>query len=437
MSRFFNFLLLVFSCFSMYAQSSWVFLKNKEKVSIPFDLINNMVIVHPEVNGTKLNLVLDTGSNSNLIFGFQEQDSIAFSYITKIKITGPGVAEPLDAYVSKNNEIKFKNLYFKEATIVLLLHDSYELTSNINIPIHGILGTDFFKNNIVEINYVTKRVIMYQSEPRKLNKTDFKQIDFRLKDGKLYLPIQLNIENKFQQQLELLLDTGLSDGLWLLNKPIELEQITTIYDFLGVGLGGEIFGKRARYSTIKINDFLIDKPIVSFPDSLAFSFKNFFADRDGSIGGELLKRFTLLFDYPHEKIYLKPNRNFYEPFLYNMAGIKIQHGGLDVIEEKIRIDKPSNAINVNEIIFEDSKFRFNYVFKPGFEVAFVRINSPAYRAGIVKGDKIISVNKRKAINYTLDQLMSIFETNDGQMIELKVEREGQLLTYFLYLETEI
>ena len=318
-----------------------------------------------------------------------------------------------------------------------MLHDNYELTSNVNIPVHGILGTDFFKNNIVEINYVTKKVTMYQNEPRKLNKTDFKQIDFRLKDGKPYVPIQLKIENKFQQQLELLLDTGLSDGLWLLNKPIELEQITTIYDFLGVGLGGDIFGKRARYSTIKINEFLIDKPIVSFPDSLAFSFKNLFADRDGSIGGELLKRFTLLFNYKYEKIYLKPNRNFYEPFLYNMAGIKIQHGGLDVIEEKIRIDTPSNAINVNEFIFEDSKFRFNYIFKPGFEVAFVRINSPAYKAGIVKGDKIISVNKRKAINYTLDQLMSIFETNDGQMIELEVEREGQLLTYFLYLETEI
>ena len=65
--------------------------------------------------------------------------------------------EPFDAYVSKNNEIKFKNLYFKEANIVLLLHDNYELTSNVNIPVHGILGTDFFKNNIVEINYVTKK----------------------------------------------------------------------------------------------------------------------------------------------------------------------------------------------------------------------------------------------------------------------------------------
>lgn len=437
MSRTFNLFFLLLSITSSIAQSSWVFLKNKEKVSIPFDLINNMVIVHPEVNGTKLNLVLDTGSNSNVIFGFQVQDSIAFTNISKIKITGPGVLEPFDAYVSKNNEIKFKNLYFAEANIVLLLHDNYELTSNVNIPIHGILGTDFFKNNTVEINYVTKKVTMYQNEPRKLNKKNFKQIDFRLKEGKPYVPIQLKIENKFKQQLEMLLDTGLSDGLWLLNKPTELEQITTIYDFLGVGLGGDIFGKRARYSTIKINEFLIDKPIVSFPDSLAFSFKNLFADRDGSIGGELLKRFTLLFDYKHEKIYLKPNRNFYEPFLYNMAGIKIQHGGLDVIEEKIRIDTPSNAINVNEFIFEDSKFRFNYILKPGFEVAFVRINSPAYKAGIVKGDKIISVNKRKAINYTLDQLMSIFETNDGQMIELEVEREGQLFTYFLYLETEI
>ena len=55
--------------------------------------------------------------------------------------------------------------------------------------------------------------------------------------------------------MELLIDTGLSDGLWLLNKPAKVEEMNTVYDFLGVGLGGEIFGKRARYSNIKINDF--------------------------------------------------------------------------------------------------------------------------------------------------------------------------------------
>ena len=33
---------------------------------------------------------------------------------------------------------------FKNANIVLLLHDHYELTSNSDVPIHGILGVDFF-----------------------------------------------------------------------------------------------------------------------------------------------------------------------------------------------------------------------------------------------------------------------------------------------------
>lgn len=437
MSHTFNLFFLLLSITSSIAQSSWVFSKNKEKVTISFDLIDNMIVVHPEINGTKLNLILDTGSNSNVIFGFQEQDSIAFTNITKIKITGPGVREPFDAYVSKKNEIKFKNLVFKNANIVLLLHDHYELTSNSDVPIHGILGVDFFNSNFVEINYVSKKITMYRNEAKKLNKAAFKAINFKLKDGKPYISTQLSVDNKLEQKLELLIDTGLSDGLWLLNKPAKVEEMNTVYDFLGVGLGGEIFGKRARYSNIKINDFLIDRPIVSFPDTIAFSIKNIFAERDGSIGGELLKRFTLLFDYVHEKVYLKPNRNFYEPFLYNLSGIRIQYGGLDVEEEKIRIDTPLNAVNVNEIIFEDSKFRFNYFFKPGFEVAFVRLNSPAYKAGIQKGDKIISVNKHKTIYYTLEQLMSVFETNDNQFIEIEVEREGELFKYKLYLEPEI
>lgn len=437
MIHFFKILLCLLSCMVAHTQTNWEFKKNQKKVSLPFDLVNNMIIVHPELNGTRVNLLLDSGSNTNVLFGFQENDSIAFANISQIKITGPGVLEPFDAYVSKKNEIKFKNLHLKEATFVLLLQDNLALTSTFAFPIHGILGADFFKNNTVEINYAKKRVIIYFSGISKKINTAFHQIPLCLKEGKPYIPIQLNINDKIYQEVELLVDTGLSDGLWLLHEPKELLEMKSIHDFLGVGLGGDIFGKRSRYSTIKINDFLLDKPIVSFPDSIAFSIKNLLSARDGSIGGEILKRFTLIFDYVHEKFYLKPNRNYFEPFLYNMSGIKIQHGGVEVVEEKIRTDKALTTYNVNEFIFEDFKYRYNYKIKRGFEVAYVRTNSAADKVGILKGDKIVSINKRKVIHFNLDQLIVFFETLEDEKLELEIERDGKLLKYIMYLAPEI
>ena len=45
-------------------------------------------------------------------------------------------------------------------------------------------------------------------------------------------------------------------------------------------------------------------------------------DRNGSVGGEVLKRFNMVFDYPNNKLHLK-NANFKNPFQYNLAGIEL------------------------------------------------------------------------------------------------------------------
>ena len=33
-----------------------------------------------------------------------------------------------------------------------------------------------------------------------------------------------------------------------------------------------------------------------------------------AIGGQILHRFTVTFDYPHKKLWLQPNRSFHDPF---------------------------------------------------------------------------------------------------------------------------
>ena len=97
---------------------------------------------------------------------------------------------------------------------------------------------------------------------------NYKKIFFNIKDKKPYIPVSISIEEKTQQNLELLVDTGLSDGLWIFEKELNIENKKYIEDFLGAGIGGSIFGKRVRFNTINFSDFEFRETIISLPDTI-------------------------------------------------------------------------------------------------------------------------------------------------------------------------
>ena len=99
--------------------------------------------------------------------------------------------------------------------------------------------------------------------------------------------------------VKLLIDIGNSDALWLfqdINKEIQVPQ-NNFDDYLGKGFSGDIFGKRTRISKFSIDKFEFDNPIIVMPEANSFKSVNMVTNRVGSIGGEILKRFTVLFDY--------------------------------------------------------------------------------------------------------------------------------------------
>ncbi len=439
MNLFFKYFLLLFLSTNVFSQNIWDFSQNKNKIIIPFQLINNTIIVQPKVNNIQLNLILDTGSGYNILFAFPEKDSIAFYNTSKIKITGPGMDEPIDAYMSKNNNIEFKSLSSNKLDVILMIEEKYSFTTTIGIPIHGILGADFFTDNIVEIQYDAKKIIVYKKETKHyLNKIlNYKQLPFILKEKKPYVPVIINIDDKKLQNLELLVDTGLSDGLWIFEKELDINNKKYIDDYLGAGIGGDVFGKRVRFEHINFSVYEFQNPIISLPDTLSFLKKNILNNRDGSVGGEILKRFNVVFNYSKQILYLDKNNNFNDKFYYNMAGFNIHHNGVDVIEEKIQDDLPSGAKNVTELIYDNPKVNFRYVLKPGIEIYYVRKNSVADKAGLKVADKIISINKKRAANYKLTDIIELLQKSADETITIEVERKGKIITVELLLKEEI
>lgn len=439
MNLFLRYFLLLFLSTNLFSQNIWEFSQNKNKIVIPFQLLNNSIIIQPKVNGIPLNLILDTGSGYNILFAFPEKDSIAFNNTSRIKITGPGMNDPIDAYMSKNNRIEFKSLSSKKIDVILMLDDQFSFTTSMGITIHGILGADFFLNNVVEIQYESKRILVYRKETKQiLNKlSSYKSLPFILKDKKPYIPVSINIEDKELQGLELLIDTGLSDGLWIFEKELDIKNKKYINDFLGAGIGGNVYGKRVRFKSIRFSDYEFKEPIISMPDTISFLKKNILNLRDGSVGGEILKRFNVIFNYSKRTMYLNKNSNYNDQFYYNMAGFDIHHNGVEVVEQKIQSDLPIGAKNITDLIYDSSKVNFQYILKPGIEISYVRKNSIADKAGLKINDKLLSINGKKAINFKLYEILEILQKSVNEIIVIEVERKGQKIKVELLLKEEI
>lgn len=433
-------ILFFFFWFSFaFSQLQWN--SNKEKISIPFELTHNLIIVDVIINNVDLKMVLDTGSERNLLFSFPEQDSIEFYSPKIIQVKGLGYGETLEAIISSDNHFTTKKgkLFDKNFEILLITNQNIGLINKLGIPINGIIGSSFFKEFLVEIKYSSKRIVLHKKKDKIISRISnrYDETEIEIIQNKPYLKLDITNRNKLLD-VNLLYDTGLGDGLWLFeNDSIKCSNVF-FKDVLGKGLGGDILGKKSRIENLMLDKFALKNALVSYPDSISVRSLDLNENRNGSLGGEIIKRFDWFLDYENSIFYFKKNRFFKEPFNYNMSGIEIQHEGVEWIKEARRTTESSvyNKVDALEYVYNNSELKNIHSFrlKAVYNIYSVRENSPAYRAGVKSGDQVISINNKKAYNYTIQKITDLFQSEEGKKIKLEVERDGKILEFEFYLE---
>jgi hypothetical protein len=429
------FILTTLFCFSQLNPKN-----EKNKIIIPFELLNNLIIIDVKINEVDFKMVLDTGSNQNILFSYPENDSVVFNDSNKIKLSGLGFGESIDAYSSKNNSLKIKKYLNSNFNIFLVTEQNISIINKLGVPINGILGTDFFKDYFVELNYTKKKIVLYKSITktieRKLKK--YYKEEIIVQNNRPYLNVNLKRNENESNNLKLLIDTGLGESMWLFENDTIKCNSNYINDFLGQGLGGEINGKKTKISSLKINKFIFKKAIISYPDSVSYAQINTIKDRNGSLGGGILNRFNWFFDFKNETVYLRQNNNYSKPFNYNLSGIEIQHNGVQWFKETIRknVNSTTNVVNLSHLIHENDnlKYTYKYQLKPIFEVYYIRKNSPAEKSGLQVGDVISKVDNKNAHYLTIQKIKEIFQSKKGKEITLEIIRYDLLFTITLKLE---
>ncbi|RXR31372.1 PDZ domain-containing protein [Flavobacterium piscinae] len=440
MKIFLIFLSFLFFSPNLIGQEGFQYYSKKDKVTIPFQFINNLIFIPLKVNGVDLTFLLDTGVEESILFSLEDKEELKFNNVEKIKLRGLGNSDFIEGLKSSGNLVVFKDdIVDQKHDIYIILDEEFNFSGSVGIPVNGIIGYQFFKNFKVEINYLSQKIYIHnpskEIKKRKMNK--FLEVDIFFHNNKPYYSTLFEFDNQ-KVDGKLLLDIGNSDAFWFFSNRIKSYTFSnqSFEDFLGKGFNGDIFGKRTKLNSFSFEDFRFKNPYVAIPDSTSLSNIKWAESRIGSIGGEVFKRFNIIFDYKNSKLYLKKNKKFNDPFEYNMSGIEINHAGLQWIQEEVKMNVLTRDQTSYENITKGSdSFKYKFVLKPIYVIANIRKDSPADLCGLKKGDIIVSINSHGTDRYSLQEVNNLLKSQEGKKIIFEVDRGNRRMKFTFYLKS--
>jgi hypothetical protein len=367
----------------------------KKTLTIKFKQISNLIIIPVSINGSDtMNFILDSGIKDPIITELTLVEELNLNYMKPIELRGLGNDLTTQAYQSGDNTITLPGLSAEHQKINVIIDENFQISQILGMPVHGLIGFNLFDNYVIKVNYITEEIKLYKPQ----------YFDFKPSKNDLVMPLRF-VRNKpiihteiVQDSgkvvsVQLLIDTGASDAIWL--SPSSNNQIKipkkNIYTFLGVGLGGELYGHKGRIEALMLGGKILEQPIVSYPESEFINNVISQEQRNGSIGGEILRRFTIYFDYYNNQLIMRQNSNFDDRFYYNMSGLEIIN--------------PVPGL-------------------PVFTISNVMENSPAWDAGFRENDQVLSVNSTNLKDLTLNDINLLMRQRQNKRINMTVLRNG-------------
>jgi predicted aspartyl protease len=361
-----------------------------EEIVIPFELISNKIYLQVSVNKSEpLAFILDTGAANSLI-SLERIEELNLKTLSKIPVGGAGNAEVFGHIIeSANAAVIGLNDFVVPIQVVFPFA---ELSGFEGKQVDGVLGYEFFSHFAVEIDYEEKLLRLY-------NKTSFKysgkgtRIPLDFKHNHPHLQAEIYLADGESVVGDFVVDTG--SGLSLtLTKPFtetnELleKSLQKIKTPTGIGVGGITQGFVGRFEGLKLGDFKVNNPIVSFmmDENGVFATSDFF---EGNIGGDILKKFKVIFDYENKVMILEKNSSFERLQNYDTGGIFL-------------------ALEKGEI-----------------KVMGLTEDSPATEAMIEVGDALTELDGLPISQFSLSQIREKLKA-EGQII-LKIKRGIEVL----------
>jgi hypothetical protein len=253
----------------------------------------------------------------------------------------------------------------------------------------GIIGSDFIKQFVVEVDYQQRLLKLYNKETFTYSgKSESLPVQL---DGQGYPSLEGEVVPVDGEPIKgkFMLDLG-SGGSLSLMSPIVNEHkllgngLKTIRAIGVGGAGGQVTGQIGRVKSLQLGKFTIASPLTLFSQDKAGAMST--SSLVGNIGQMIAGKFKVFLDYSRSRIILEPNSTFSDPMDRAISGFALTTEGKD--HATIRI-------------------------------ADVLENSPASEAGLQTDDILLSVDGAAASDLKVSRLVEMFDHPSSYKLTVK------------------
>jgi hypothetical protein len=348
-------------------------------VTLPLELLGSTPLVSVRVNGSlPLMFILDSGASPCVL-------DEALARRLRLAAIGTGAASgagkgttPYRSYRSDAVSFRAGLAGFTCPKVISL--DLSAQPAILGRRIDGILGTGLFSQYVVEVDYDTATLRLHPRDSFTYRGPG-ETLSLTFEDEVPHIIVRLTVPGVPPADRKLLVDTGSQDAV---DDELVLQSKTPLTSVEGgVGLGQTYRVSFGTFSHVRLGSFeLTNVPAVAPGVPL--------------IGGEVLRRFRLFFDYPHSRLTFEPNAHLHDPF---------STGGPQL---SLRAVPSESAVRVQD----------------------VPAHSAAAQAGLVVGDVITAVDGASVAELTFTRLHALL-TRPGAAFTLTIRRANRPLTIVL------
>ena len=336
---------------------------------VPIDVRGNLIYLRGKVdNSDSLWIVLDSGSSSTAM-----NDSRARAL--GLRVTGTSHAEGSGGSAVggtiRSATLRLPGLTLDSEPIGTLPLDS--LGSRSGRPMDVILGYPLLSRCAVRIDYAERTLTLYRADRFKYSGGGT-VLPLTFRNGLPYVTARVTLPGQQPIEGQFVIDTGSGQAVILAASFVRerrvLETVAHTIQGRGHGVGGESQSQVARLERLELGGLALKQPIAALRTSAAGRIAA--EGAIGNLGGEILHRFTVTFDYPRKRMILEPNARSGEPFEADMSGLGLR-------------------------------------MRPhAFQVEWIQPGSPAAEAGIQPDDMIESVDGKPADELGMPAVRELF-----------------------------
>jgi hypothetical protein len=350
--------------------------------TVPFQLLNNHIYADVSVNGAKpLPFIFDTGGHSILTPETAKLLAVNSQGSETSTGGGEGTAQSGVGTV-KSLTVGGVTLTNQPITVLTFSPPGVE-----GIDEAGMLGYELFARFITRVDYGARTL------------TFFDKAHFDPKDAGT--PVSMRLYHQFPEVPgsydgiagRFGIDTGsrmtlMLTGPFVRQNDLRAKATSGNEAMVGWGIGGPSRAFVTRGGELRLGDVTVENPLTAFStDKGGAGASEAFPN---NVGGGILKRFVVTFDYDHNLMYLKP------------------------------IAEPVADLDT----FDRSGMWINQV-DGGFKIFDVTKGGPAEAAGLAKGDVIVAINGKPASSISLSDIrQQLRDDAPGAVVNLTIKQES-------------